>query len=137
MKKRRLLLLVGIGVVVAAGLTALLLCPAPTMINPGNAARVGEGMEFATVECLLGPPRDEFTGRLTTDNNDAAGEPRVAVWRAYVSNSINQRAQDWSSDQVIIHVEFDDAGRVERVETLRVRRVPEWPWDRLRRWMWR
>src|SRR6516164_5519294 len=67
MKKRRLLLLVGIGVVVAAGLTALLLCPAPTMINPGNAARVGEGMEFATVECLLGPPRDEFTGRLTTD----------------------------------------------------------------------
>jgi hypothetical protein len=50
-----------------------------SMINAENAARVVEEMELATVEALLGPPRNESTGRLTTDNNDVAGEPRVAV----------------------------------------------------------
>jgi hypothetical protein len=138
--KRKLLVLLGVIMVTAAVITYAV-WSARSAINAENAAKIEIGMDLATVEALLGgPARDESTGRLTTTDttqNDAEGVFVVKTWRVYMSAGMSQRAQNWSSDEIIVFVEFNDIGLVERVETSCVSRVAEWPWDRLRRWLWR
>jgi hypothetical protein len=138
--KRKLLVLLGV-IMVTAVVIAYTVRSARSAINAENAAKIEIGIDLATVEALLGgPARDESTGRLTTTDktqDDAEGVFVVKTWRLYMSAGMSQRAQNWSSDEIIVFVEINDVGRVERVETFCVSRVAEWPWDLFRRWLWR
>jgi len=137
MTTKRKLVVLGV-IMVTAAVIAYAVLSARSAINAENAAKIQVGMDLATVEALLGgPARDESTGRLTTDEtqNDAEGVFAVKMWRVYMSADMSQRAQYWSSDEFIVHVDFNELGLVVHVETLRVRRVAEWPWAKLRRWL--
>jgi hypothetical protein len=126
----------------AAGLAVAWLLWPRTAITTENAAKVCEGMTLAEVEAILGgPARDESTGPLTAaaaEVEDADAEVRVELIQVSYDWTLRltvHAAKCWTSDHLVVRVEFDEQGRVAGKDSLEVRRVYESPLDKLRRWL--
>jgi hypothetical protein len=117
MTRRRLLLLAVFTALVVAVVAAALLCQ-HTSITRENEARIREGMTMAELEAILGgPPRDEISG--PTDYDPDAATVRVGR----PTPTVVTRIYEWRSDEVLIRVHFDAAGRAEWINTCPLHRV--------------
>jgi hypothetical protein len=120
----------------AVMLAAWLLWPR-TAITWENYERIQVGMTLAEVEGILGgPARDESTGPLVAaspDVDDSLVElfPYFYNWHVLVRT----RPACWTSDRLMVRLDFDDGGRVAGMDHLAVRRADEGILDRLRRWV--
>jgi hypothetical protein len=112
-------LLVGVlTVLVLIGAGIRVLWPGPSAVTRENEARIHEGMGTEELQEILGgPPRDDSTGPTELDPDaliDRIGEPApLSVTPIY----------EWRSDQVLIRVHFDAAGRVDWISACPLRRA--------------
>jgi hypothetical protein len=85
MRRRKLIVVVGLAVLVAVG--AFVLWPRPDRITQENLERIRAGMSRAEVECILGGPPGDYRSVLTVRISYDAGYPfelagpRPAVWK--------------------------------------------------------
>ncbi len=121
-------------VLVGLAIMAWLLWPRPTAINRENAAKIQEGMTLAEVEAILGgPPRDDGVGLLAFQRADGT---EGTMPRSEFNDSLNlPDEKHWLSDEVLIGITLDQAGRVAGVTVEPVQLASEGPLDRLRRWL--
>jgi hypothetical protein len=113
-------------------------------IHQENYEKICAGMNLVDVETLLGgPSRDESTGPLTADiDKDDQGDIKLFMWReAQFIGTKGMRDRrfpmtaTWTSDSLVVVVEFDADGRVVETACLHVRRVRESPLELVRRWI--
>jgi hypothetical protein len=107
----------------------------PTAINRENAAQIQVGMTLAEVEAVLGgPPRDDGNGVLAFQRVDGS---EATMTRSELRGALNQLpdVKHWLSDEVLIEVTLDHAGRVTSITVDPVRLAHLGPIDRLRRWL--
>jgi hypothetical protein len=129
MTTRRRLLVIGLPFALMVLLGLWLLWPRSSTITRENASKIQVGMTLAEVEALLGgPPRDELTGRVQSD--EFADEPdknqRMRIWdeadiEAHKRDPAARYLQ-WRSDHVFVRVHTDPAGRVFGYHVLPLRR---------------
>jgi hypothetical protein len=120
---------------VGLAFVAWLLWPRPTAINRENAAQIQVGMTLAEVEAVLGgPPRDDGIGVLAFERPDGS---EATMTRAELRGELNQLpdVKQWLSDEILVEVTLDDAGRVASTTVDPVRLAHLGPIDRLRRWL--
>jgi hypothetical protein len=115
---------------------ALWLAQPHTAITLENAALIREGMTLAEVEAILGgPERDESSGPVEEDMT-VEDLQHLAVQQLLLFNRPHMVSKDWLSDTAGICVRLDrDAHTVILCQAWRVRRAPESPLARLRRWL--
>jgi hypothetical protein len=105
--RRRTLLvaLAGLAVVVAAGVAVLWPRP-PSRITRENFDRIKEGMSRTEVEGILGPAGDYSTGptQRFMSVEDIIAQARLDTF------SLHSGELTWSSDMVMVRVEFDSRG---------------------------
>ncbi len=142
MRRRRQL--VALNLVVAAlatSIVAWLLWPRPA-ITRENAARIHVGMTRAEVDTILGgPARDETTGPLVIDWDEAADE-RARVRHAEELLAVflggGPAGNDtvlWQSDDASVWVSFDKDGRVRDCGSMPAHGQREGLLAMLRRWL--
>ena len=139
MTTRRLLLFGLLAGVLALG-PVWLLWPQPSAITRENAAKIQVGMSLAPVETIIsGPPRDDSTGPTSVDLKHFNREEPLLVLTGVADRILeldaSGRVRRWTSDRVMIHVLFDDGGRVTDTEAFPLVRTEESPLDMLRRWL--
>jgi hypothetical protein len=133
--RRRLLL--GLPAATVAGFAITWWLWPRTAITRENAAKMREGMTLAQVEAILGgPARDESSGPLVPDlPEDATLEESGAAHRFLRTKGWSHLNQVWTSDRLMIRVDFDPDWRVVSFASRPVRRFQESPLDILRRWL--
>ncbi len=142
MTRRRLLLFGLLAGLLAGGAGVWLLWPRTAIIRE-NFDKVQVGMNLAEVEAVLGgPERNESTGPLMGDSgNDEHDHLQAIVWRERVFDTMPRTENPypavkwWTSDVLMVRVDFDENGQVAAREYLPMRRVPESLFERLRRWL--
>jgi hypothetical protein len=129
MRRRTLLVaLVGLAVVVAAGVVVLWPRP-PSRITRENYGLIREGMTRAEVEAILGPPGDYRTRLGESELSDQSWNPdladygpKIATWLTLDDNGrplAPVSAGIWISDSIRIDVwTLDDSGRVMGTEAM-------------------
>jgi hypothetical protein len=137
MTRRRLLLLALSVAVVLLGVGAWALWPQwpCTAITRDNAERIQVGMTLAEVEAILGgPPRGEMTGtvEMASDEQSDFGLHHLQF---KANLAMKTWPPEWQSDEVVVAVRFDDAGRVSARHYLFLRRAEAGPLSALRRWL--
>jgi hypothetical protein len=137
MRSRRLLIAAAL-VVLAAGGAALISWRPETAISRANYERLKLGVGREEVQAVLGPPRNESTGPLVANlwprGPIDVREACLTEWACDVSLT-HDLPEEWVSDNVIIRLTFDSAGRVVAKSAIEVRRKAEGPLDRVRRWL--
>jgi hypothetical protein len=137
MRRRKLLVAVGLAVLVAVGV--FVLWPRPNRITRENFDRIKEGLNSTEVEAILGPPGDYTTGPLQHvpwhGLSIFSGEPPpiddyVLSSRWYDGDEVVQ----WRSDNAIFYVYFGSSGRVHTKCLSYVGRIDQSPLDNL---LWR
>jgi hypothetical protein len=107
-----------------------------TAITSENAARIKEGMKLVEVEAILGgPPRDDALKLLAFQRADGS---KVAMSHSELSQFLvldEPWTKHWLSDEVLVEITFDDAGRVTSCAVEPVRIAGESPLATLRRWL--
>jgi hypothetical protein len=131
MIRRRLLLLV-VPAVTLAGLLAFWLLWPRSAITRANAERIQEGMTLAEVEDILGgPPRDDGVGLIAVQRRDGS---EGTIPRSELLGILGQvEGKSWLSDEVLVWITLDHAGRVTSCSVEPVRLAS--PLDKLRRWL--
>jgi hypothetical protein len=122
-----LVALAGLAVVVAVGVVVL--WPRQNRITQENFDRIREGMSLAEVEAILGPPGDYRTGP-------------TAYEEVGPTEEYDPTRMEWWTDTLLIDIDFDETGPLERGGTQRAAkawvdpctRVPQGPLDNL---LWR
>lgn len=110
MRGRKLRWTVAAGLVLLAGIAAVVLWPRPSRVTPENYERIRDGMTRAEVEAILGPPGNYTTApvvyRFGANGTFPApeGNPPPSI----------DNAAFWWSDVVVILVDFGEAGLVTR-----------------------
>jgi hypothetical protein len=137
MSRRLLLFPFLAAVLVGLAFVVWLLWSRPTAINRENAAKIQEGMTLAEVEAVLGgPPRDDGNGVLAFQRVDGS---EGTMTRSELRSEMNQLpdVKQWLSDEVLVEVTLDHAGRVASTTIDPVRLAHLGPIDWLRRWLGR
>jgi hypothetical protein len=142
MATRRRLLMFALPVVAALVVGMWLLWPR-TVITRDTFDKVQVGMNLAEVEAVLGgPERNESTGPLMGDSgNDEHDYLQAYIWRVRVFDTMPRTENPypavkwWTSDVLMVRVDFDENGQVAARECLPMRRVHEGLFERLRRWL--
>ena len=82
-----------------------------TAITRENAAKIREGMTFAEVADILGePPRDDGVGLIAVQRRDGS---EGTIPRSELIGILDQlEAKSWLSDEVLVWITLDHAGRV-------------------------
>jgi hypothetical protein len=122
-------------VLVGLAIGVWLVWPRPTAINRDNAAKIKEGMTLAEVETILvGPPRDDGVALLAFHRPDGS---EVTMSHSELRGSLNLQpdVKHWLSDEVLVEITLDDAGRVTSVTIEPVQLARVGPLARLCRWL--
>jgi hypothetical protein len=107
-----------------------------SQITRANAAKVEAGMDLATVEAIMGgPARDESTGLLEQDYDATDDAVAHLLFEVRMQADLFPRLLMWRSDRALLQVVLDDADRVVACDALSLRRAPEGPLKKLRRWL--
>jgi hypothetical protein len=123
MPRRRGFLFLSLAAVVFGLAVAWLPWP-HTAITRENAARLRKGMTRAEVEVILGgPERDETGGAVHWDPED----------NPYGYEGLGRTS--WASDEVIVWVSFDAAGRADELLIVPCIPLENGPLDIIRRWL--
>jgi hypothetical protein len=102
--RRRLLVLAGLAMIVAGG--ALVLWPRQDPLTRENYEAIRDGMTRAEIEAILGPAGDYSTG--PTQRFMSVED---AIAQAHQDSfSLQSRELAWSSNMVMVRVEFDSRG---------------------------
>jgi hypothetical protein len=132
MRRRTLLVaLAALAVVVAVGVVVLWPRQEPNRITRENCYRIKEGMSWAEVEAILGPPGDYSTGDAKC--SDLPAPPNLMDLRRALS------LEEWIGDRATMRVFFDGAGNVAYAECRLLEPVDRGPlgnllWRAKRQW---
>jgi hypothetical protein len=134
--RRRLMVFGLLATLTALGVGGWMLWPQPTAITRENAAKINIGMTVAQVEAILGgPERDDTTGPGIREEPPEFAPPD-ASGRRYRITFIDTRPRlEWRSDEVQIWVLVNSDACVTECTWFPMRRAPESPLDKLRRWL--
>jgi hypothetical protein len=121
------------GLVLLAGVTALVLWPPPSSrVTRENSDRIKQGMTQAEVEAILGPPGDYTTGPMLVD----LGGGYEPVNDAYpgLDRNLGSGMSVWRSDAGCVVVAYSVSGEVLFSQSVEGKRRAQGPLDNL---LWR